>query len=68
MTKVKREKSFAVFADFQQNAKVFPLNLLSNSTFKTDKARTAKVFPTLIEIQRTAKLFSRLSFIVDSIL
>jgi len=65
MIKVKREKGFAVFADFQQNAKVFPLNLLSNSTFKTDKARTAKVF---LEIQRTAKLFSRLSFIVDSIL
>ena len=30
MTKVKQEKNLAVFVDFRKNAKIFPINLLSN--------------------------------------
>ena len=50
MTKVKREKSFVGFVDYQRNVKVFPMNLFKAmacfSTFNTDEARPAKVFPT----------------------
>ena len=37
------------------------------NTFHTDEAKTAKVFPSLDEIQLTAKLFSCLTFVVYGI-
>jgi len=40
-----QEKSFAVFADFQQTAKVFPTNFINLQNLV--KAKVAKVFPTL---------------------
>ena len=42
------EKSYVILVDFKRIAKVFPANALSNrSSFNTDEAETAKIFPTL---------------------
>ena len=43
---VKREKSFAAFVDFRRNAKVFPMNLLSNGFLSIQMERDPQVFPT----------------------